>query len=113
MNRLAAILLLFAFAAIGTGGMGYVHDRQHAAEDALEDAADRAAGVPVEHHHHDESNCALHAQLHLLVIAGGWAPVIGPGTLVAAASPPPRQASVGRRPPARADCRDPPRTLSV
>lgn len=108
LNRLAAILLLLAFAAVGTGGMGYVHDRQHAAEDAAEDAADRAVGVPVERHHHDESNCALHAQLHLLLVAGGWAPAVAAATLVAVTPPACRQPSVCRPAPARADCRDPP-----
>ena len=37
-----------------------------------EDAIAHLAGKPVEAHHHDESNCEIHAQLHLAFFFDGW-----------------------------------------
>ena len=108
MNRLTSILLLVTFLSLGSGGLSYLHDRQHEAEDAVEDRADRAAGLPVEHHHHDETNCRVHAQLHMPLVAGGWAQLLAViGTPLTCLSRL-RRPLVHRHPPARADCRDPP-----
>ena len=108
MNRATSYLLLFVFLSLGTGGAEYVHNLQHAAEDAREDAIAAASGHHSEEHHHDESNCAVHAQLHMSFMSIGWVPLlISLGLLIAfltlIATP-----LIPRRVPARADCRDPP-----
>ena len=100
MRRLTSILLLITVLGLGTGGLAYVHDLQHAAEDAREDRDAGAAGLPVEHHHHDESNCHVHAQLHLPLIAAGWATMVVSLGLLPASPPPVRSACPTRRPPA-------------
>ncbi len=108
LSRLSSILLLLAFLGLGTGGLSYLHDRQHEAEDAAEAAERRAAGLPVEQHHHDESNCPVHAQLHLHFTAGGTPPptiTVGPLFAVLTLTSEPL---IHRGPPSRADCRDPP-----
>ncbi len=108
LRRLSSILLLITFLGLGTGGLSYLHDRQHEAEDAAEAADRRAAGLPVEQHHHDETNCRVHAQLHLHFTAGGADPSpisIGPPVAVLAITSEPL---THRGPPYRADCRDPP-----
>ena len=108
LHRLSSVLLLVTFLGLGTGGLSYLHDRQHEAEDARAAADRRAAGLPVEQHHHGETNCRVHAQLHLPMVAGGWGPPVVPaGDLVAVVATL-RESHVRRRPPARADCRDPP-----
>jgi hypothetical protein len=76
LNRIASYLLLLVFLSLGTGIAGYVHELRHDAEDAQEDAAAAAAGKPVEPHHHDESNCDVHAQLHMPMVSVGWMPVV-------------------------------------
>ena len=76
LRRIAPILLLLCFASIGTGTLEYLHNLEHAAEDAREDALAQSSGAPVEQHHHDESNCQVHAQLHLPFISGGWVPLL-------------------------------------
>ena len=113
LHRLSSILLLATFLGLGTGGLSYLHDRQHDAADAREAAERRAAGLPVEHHHHDETNCRVHAQLHMPLMAGGWASLPVPlGPLVAVHSLC-CQPLVHRGPPSRADCRDPPVFLAA
>ncbi len=113
MNRVASYLLLFCFVCLGTGVANYVHDLQHEAEDAREDAADKAAGVPVESHHHDESNCQIHAQLHMPYVATGWVPVlVSLGLWVAFLTLPTRPVH-SFKPAVRVDCRGPPVFISA
>jgi hypothetical protein len=77
MRRVPAILLLLCFLGLGTGAMEYFHEQEHAREDARLDAIAKAAGVPVPaHHEHDDSNCPVHAQLHLPLISIGWIPIL-------------------------------------
>ena len=76
MHRWASILLLLCFLGLGTGVLEYFHNLDHALEDAQVDAAAKAAGLPVNQHHHDDSNCETHAQLHLPYIAAGWVPIL-------------------------------------
>ena len=76
MKRIAAILLILCFTGIGTGALEYWHDLQHDAEDARADAIAKAAGQPVLPHEHDESNCPVHAQLHMPLITTAWVPLL-------------------------------------
>ena len=64
-QRLASILLLFCYAGLGAGALSYLHNLQHEAEDACEDASAQATGTPVHPHDHNENNCAIHASLFL------------------------------------------------
>lgn len=83
MYRTAAIVLILCYAALGSGAMEYWHNAQHAAEDAAI-AAGRidvasAASHDDDHDHspiHDESNCPVHAQLHLAGLAVAWVPLL-------------------------------------
>jgi hypothetical protein len=73
MQRFAAILLLLCYAALGTGAAEYWHNAEHAAEDAAVLQAARDAGAPLDHVPlHDESNCPIHAQLHICGMAVSW-----------------------------------------
>ena len=78
VKHLTAYLLALLFLAIGTGALEYVHNLQHAAEDAREDAllvaSSHSMGTP--EHHHDETNCAVHAQLHMPISIVGWVPLL-------------------------------------
>ena len=62
---------MICYLALGTGALEYVHNLQHAAEDAREDALHIACGKPVEHHEHDDGNCEIHQQLHLAFFFDG------------------------------------------
>ena len=82
MHRIAAILMIICYAALGSGAMERWHNAQHAAEDAAI-AAGRidAAAAPHDDDHdqsplHDESNCPVHAQLHLAGLAVAWVPLL-------------------------------------
>jgi hypothetical protein len=94
---------------LGTGALEYVHNLQHAAEDAREDAIAQASSNPGGHQHqHDETNCGVHAQLHTALFMTHWVPLlICLGLFVAFLSlldaP-----LIGRLLPARIDCRGPP-----
>jgi hypothetical protein len=72
VKRAASILLLIWSVALGTGALQYLHNLQHLAEDAHQDALDAAAGKPVESHHHDEGNCPTHAALFFAFFFDGW-----------------------------------------
>jgi hypothetical protein len=76
VKRWTSILLLGCFLCIGTGVLEFVHDLQHQAEDVRADAMARAAGRPIQHHEHDESNCDVCAQLHMAIIVYHWVPLL-------------------------------------
>lgn len=59
MRRFAPILLLVAFAAIGSGALARVHDLAHAELDAHHEASHDEPSAPA----HDETNCEVHALL--------------------------------------------------
>ena len=110
MRRLLIILTVVWFLARGIGLVEYVHNTQHAKEDAQCAAlsnADRSRPdrqTPV----HDDSNCAIHAQLHLPLIATPIVVLlICAGLLVAFVTQlAPVRADI--RLPSRLDCRGPP-----
>jgi hypothetical protein len=78
LRRLASILLLLCFAALGTGTLEYLHNLQHAREDAAEAAVAKAAGLPdtPAPAPHNESNCDVHAQLHVPLMTAAWVPLL-------------------------------------
>jgi len=102
VRRALIILAALWFLALGTGAVEYAHNAQHARDDAKLAHADKS--IPV----HDDTNCPVHAQLHVPPVQP---PVIALlvclGLLVAfvtqLASP-----LVLVRVPARIDCRGPP-----
>jgi hypothetical protein len=71
VRRLAAIILLVGFAALGTGLLEGVHLRTH----LIEQAQARAAH-PDQHHPQSADDCELCAQLHLPVMSRGWVPML-------------------------------------
>ncbi len=107
--RLTAILLACWFVALGSGALAALHDLQHDREDTAIAAADHAAGRPErDAPRHDESNCPVHAQLHIPVIAVGWVPMlVCLGLFVAFLTLLPLPL-VAHRPHLRRDCRGPP-----
>jgi hypothetical protein len=108
LKRLASIIVLFGVLGIGTGGLDFLHELTHQAEDARLDAFLKAAGLPVGTHHHDESNCQVCAQLHMMVLWMGWMPVLICLGLFVAFLTLLDQPLIGRLQPARIDCRGPP-----
>jgi len=108
-RRFALLLLLVCFLALGSGYALYLHEQEHAREDAEEAAALKAAGLPApEHPDHDDNNCPVHAQLHMLMVTGTVLPVIVLlGLAVAFLTELPAQAPTSHVP-LVADCRGPP-----
>ncbi|MDB5289517.1 MAG: hypothetical protein JWL69_758 [Phycisphaerales bacterium] len=109
LQRFIVILALSWFAALGSGALEYLHNAQHARQDAAMQAAARAAGKPYRHSPlHDDSNCGVHLQLHFPLIAYGFVMLLSRlGLLIAilaivAAALRPRAVL------ARIDCRGPP-----
>ena len=77
MRRIASISLLFGFLVLGTGLFEHLHNREHAREDArLLAMADSDAAHKPKAPVHNDSNCEVHAQLHMPTIAGGWVPLL-------------------------------------
>ena len=59
MRHFAPILLLIAFAAMGSGALARLHEMAHAASDCHHDASHDEQTPPA----HDETTCELHAML--------------------------------------------------
>jgi hypothetical protein len=78
VRRVGASILVFAFAALGSGLLLHVHNAAHAAEHAR---------VEGDVHHHvpvDTRTCDLHGKLTLPMLSAGFSPVlIALGLLVA------------------------------
>jgi len=112
VNRIASILLLFSVLGIGSGALDFLHELGHQAEDARMDAMAKAAGIPPLKHEHDDSNCDVCAQLHMIsLILIGWMPMlIFLGLFIAFLTLLPRRL-IPRPLPARIDCRGPPATV--
>ncbi len=102
-------MLMVCFLALGSGYALYLHEQQHAREDAAEAAACKSAGLPApDHPDHDDNNCPVHAQLHMLMVTATVLPVLLLLALVVAflnELPPFVPASHA---PLVADCRGPP-----
>jgi hypothetical protein len=109
LRQFASILLVCVFAALASGLVERLHNHVHAMEDALEAAEAKAAGLPVDDHPvHDESNCGIHAQMHMPMTDSGYVPLlVMVGLFVAFLTLlAPRVHS--HRIPVRIDCRGPP-----
>ena len=114
LKRFAAILLLMGFLGLGSGALQYLHDPQHAADDARFDAMAKAAGLPPIQHQHDESNCEFCAQLHIPLMLAGWTPILICLGLFVAFITLLDTPLIATAIPARIDCRGPPsRWLSL
>jgi hypothetical protein len=105
VRRIVAIPILLCFLALGTGTMGHLHALDHQREDA---ALARGTGAPADRPVHNDSNCLIHAQLHMPMVSIGWVPLlVCLGLLIAfltlAASP-----LVSQRTPTAFNCRGPP-----
>ena len=69
--------MMLCYVALGSGAAEYWHNAEHAAEDAAAAVMARDSGAPLDHSPiHDESNCPIHAQLHLAGLAVGWVPLL-------------------------------------
>lgn len=115
MRRVASALLIALFLSLGSGALESLHNAAHAMEDAAEDATEaaffKATGHPVLPHQHDESNCDIHAQLHMALFLTSWVPLLVLlGLWVAFLSLFPHSL-IPRHLPARIDCRGPPSLL--
>ena len=76
VHRLAAGILAFAFAALGSGLLLHVHNAAHAAEHAHDahhahHPADAHESTPI-----DTSTCDLHGKLTLPMLSAGFTPVL-------------------------------------
>jgi hypothetical protein len=79
VRLLASIPLLFHFLVLGTGIAAHVHTLDHQRQDAAGMQSDGCTRDPI----HDDTNCRIHAQLHMPMVAAGWAPpLVSVGVLV-------------------------------
>jgi hypothetical protein len=116
-RRLASILLLLWFAALGAGLLEYVHNLQHEADDARAAALLARATSPAGQHApaaptHDDTNCPIHLQLHMPLLAAGWVPLLVCLGLFVAFLTLLAPRLISHRCPARIDCRGPPARLA-
>jgi hypothetical protein len=111
VRRCLTFWTLICFTALGSGAVELIHNLHHISEDAREEAAAKAAGLPYhDHPDHDENTCPVHAQLHLTVLAAGvgFIPLlILLGAAIAFLSNLPVQLPMSRAP-VVVDCRGPP-----
>ncbi len=116
--RVASILLLLAFALLGTGSLQRLHDMDHAIRDRAADAADAShAGHHHHHHGHDEEpvaplhgdwDCHLHAVLNGPLVSASAVPALILLGLFVAFLTLLRSLPVSRLAAMRLDCRGPP-----
>jgi hypothetical protein len=69
--------LIACYLALGSGAVERWHNAQHAIEDAAVVAAAEHSRVPAPQTPlHDDSNCLMHAQIHLSAMAVAWVPLL-------------------------------------
>jgi hypothetical protein len=109
LRRCVSISLLICFLSLGSGFALFLHEQEHAREDAAEAAAAKTAGLPEPGHpEHDDNNCPIHAQLHMLMVTGTTAPVLLLLCLSVAFLTLLPESALTSRVPLVADCRGPP-----
>jgi hypothetical protein len=67
-RRWVILPLVVLFLAWGTGTLDYLHNIDH----LRQDAKNPSAPLPV----HDDSNCVIHAMLHVPMAATQWVPLL-------------------------------------
>jgi hypothetical protein len=72
VRRFTAILLLIAFAGLGSGALRYLHERAHADDDVCT----ARSGEPKPAIPHDENNCVTCFQLNLPMLQTGYVVVL-------------------------------------
>jgi hypothetical protein len=112
VSRLAAIVLIVSIALLGSGALERVHNDAHARDHELthNEHADTESSSP-EPTHHDDSNCSLHAQLHLPLLPAGYVPLLVSLGLLVAFLTQLLQTTRSLSLPQRLDCRGPPNLL--
>lgn len=76
LRRFASILLLIAFAFVGSGALRYSHDLAHLKEDIASGATRSANGQKAPLPLHTEWNCQLHAMLAAPLITTSAIPLL-------------------------------------
>ena len=109
MRRAVSIILLLMFLGLASGAMEFMHNLRHAREDAAaartqDDRQKHDSPAPV----HDESNCFVHAQLHLPTLSVAWVPLLVFLGVYVAFLTEIAQPLVSHRAFFRLDCRGPP-----
>ncbi|MBC8108221.1 MAG: hypothetical protein H7Z14_16665 [Anaerolineae bacterium] len=106
MKRAIVIVAAIWFLALGSGAAEYLHNAQHAREDASLSHPDQ----PERDHEpvHDDSNCSVHAQLHQPLVAPWTVAMLICAGLFVAFLTQLAPVYVPTRLPARIDCRGPP-----
>jgi len=108
-RKCVSLLLLLCFLALGSGLALHLHEQEHEREDAAQDAAAQAAGLPApQHSEHDDNNCPIHAQLHMLMVTGTTPPLLLLLGLAVAFLTELHPAAPLSHAPLVADCRGPP-----
>ena len=109
MQRVVAILLLAGFLALGTGAMEFLHNRDHLAQDTEATALAAKSDLPAHPAPaHDDSNCAVHRQLHVPMMTAGYVPLLVCLGLFVAFLSQLTPTLVSQRVAFRLDCRGPP-----
>jgi hypothetical protein len=102
MRRIWSLLLLLGVLGFGTGLSGYLHRLEH----SHDHASSREHGqLPT---HHDESACAICANVHAPLIAAAWVPLLVSAGLLVAFLTQLAQPLVSQLLLLRIDCRGPP-----
>jgi hypothetical protein len=112
--RVAALILVVAFLALGTGAVAHVHNLVHAMQDSTAHAEGHehhATAEQVPYHppdHHDDTNCATHAQLSLPLLGAQWVSLLVLLGIFVAFLTCLTAVPVAHQPLLRLDCRGPP-----
>jgi hypothetical protein len=110
VRRFPAIILIFTFCALGSGATEFLHNAQHEAEDARENLLRRQAGLPdAPAAPHDDSNCAVHLQLHLPALPAFVPPLAVSVAMLVGVLSLALPRVISYRVPVAIDCRGPPR----
>lgn len=102
MHRLAAIILIAGYFALGSGTLEQIHLRQHLLEHA------NAKTSATDHSDRSENDCEFCVQLHAPALSSGWVPLLVCLGLLVAFLTLLAPAIQPQRITARIDCRGPP-----
>ena len=108
LRHFQSILLLVSFLALGTGGLGRLHQHAHELQDLARAEAHHSHerdSTPV---HHDESNCDWHVLLRAPLASLGWVPLLISLGLLVAFLTQLRTVLLPQGAQRRVDCRGPP-----